>query len=327
MGDLTVTDEISESVGVLVGSCFGGIDVFAKQTNIFNKRGPSKISPFFIPMLISNMAPGQISIFFNAKGPNFSIVSACATAAHCIGESYSIIKRGLADIMIAGGSDACIDPVICAGFGNMKALTRRNDEPEKACRPFDNGRDGFIMAEGAGIVILESLDSALARNARIYGEIIGFGMTSDGHHITAPETEAKGAIRAIKMALEEGGINPEDVDYINAHGTSTPYNDKIETRAIKEVFGSHSKKLAVSSIKSMIGHTLGAAGGLEFASTLLTLKENIIPPTINYEEPDPECDLDYVPNTARKEEVNVAMSNSFGFGGVNAILLARKYIG
>jgi len=323
--NLSITDDLSESVGVVVGSCFGGIEVFGKQTQMFYKRGPSKISPFFIPMLIFNMAPGQISIFYNAKGPNYTIVSACATAAHCIGESYSLIKRGMADIMIAGGADASIDPVIVAGFGNMRALTRRNDDPLRASRPFDNQRDGFVIAEGAGIVILESLEMAKKRGANIYAEIAGFGMTGDAYHITTPDMEGKGAQRAMNMALGEAGIKPEEVDYINAHGTSTPYNDRIETYAIKQVFGEHACKLALSSNKSMIGHTLGAAGGIEFASTLLTLKENMIPPTINYEEKDPDCDLDYVPNKAREQQVNIAMSNSFGFGGANGILIARKY--
>lgn len=321
---LVVSDEMSSSVGVLVGSCFGGMEVFEKQKVFCLKRGYGKIGPFFIPMLITNMAPGQISIFFNAKGPNYSIVSACATSAHCIGQSYYLIKEGIADIMIAGGSDVSITPVIVAGFGNMKALTR-NPDPAKACRPFEKNRDGFIIAEGAGILILEALESAKARGAEIYGEIIGFGMTGDGYHITAPDNEGKGAQRAMNMALKTAGIKPEDVDYINAHGTSTPFNDKIETFAIKQVFGDHAYKLAVSSNKSMIGHTLGASGALEFAATLLTLKENIIPPTINYEEPDPECDLDYVPNKARKQEVNIAMSNSFGFGGANGILIGKKF--
>jgi len=276
-------------------------------------------------MLINNMAPGQISINFNIKGPNYSIASACATGAHCIGESFRLIREGVVDIMVAGGTDTVVHPLIMAGFGNMKALTGRNSEPKKACRPFDKGRDGFIMAEGAGILIIESLESAKRRNAPVYGEIIGFGMNADGHHITAPDPEGKGAQRAMKLALHDGNIRPEQVDYINAHGTSTPYNDRIESYAIKQVFGSHADKLAVSSNKSMIGHTMGAAGAIEFAATLLTLKENIIPPTINYEEPDPDCDLDYVPNKAREQNVHIAMSNSFGFGGVNAILVAKKY--
>lgn len=322
---LTVTDDISTSTGVLIGSCFGGMITFYEQYQKFIEKGASRISPFFIPMLINNMAPGQISINFNIKGPNYSIASACATGAHCIGESFRLIREGVVDIMVAGGTDTVVHPLIMAGFGNMKALTGRNSEPKKACRPFDKGRDGFIMAEGAGILIVESLESAKRRNAPVYGEIIGFGMNADGHHITAPDPEGKGAQRAMKLALHDGNIRPEQVDYINAHGTSTPYNDRIESYAIKQVFGSHAGKLAVSSNKSMIGHTMGAAGAIEFAATLLTLKEDIIPPTINYEEPDPDCDLDYVPNKAREQKVHIAMSNSFGFGGVNAILLAKKY--
>ncbi|HPZ07390.1 MAG TPA: beta-ketoacyl-ACP synthase II [Candidatus Eremiobacteraeota bacterium] len=323
---LTITDEISSSVGVLVGSCFGGLSTLIHQTEKFHRGGSSKISPFFIPMLIANMVPGQISISFNARGPNYSIVSACATGAHCIGRSYDLIKRGVVDIMITGGTDAVIIPLIVAGFGNMKALSSRNDEPKKACRPFDKRRDGFIIAEGSAILIVEALDSALSRGANIYGEIIGFGMNADGHHITAPDPEGAGIQKAMRLALKDAGIKAENVDYINAHGTSTPYNDRIETYAIKKVFGDYAYKLAVSSNKSMLGHTLGASGALEFAATLLTLKENIIPPTINYEEPDPDCDLDYVPNKAREQKVDIAMCNSFGFGGANGILIGKKYI-
>jgi len=323
---LTITDEISDRVGVLVGSGIGGLTTLEQQYNIMIKKGPDKVSPFFIPMLIANMASGFISIIYKARGPNYTIVTACATGAHCIGESYSIIKRGLADIMIAGGSDAAITPMSVSGFGNMKALTRSED-PKKACRPFDKERDGFIIAEGAGILILETLEGAKARNATIYGEIIGFGMNGDGYHMTAPDPEGSGAQKAIKLALKDANIKPEDVDYINAHGTSTPYNDRIETHAIKHVFGDYAHKLSISSNKSMIGHTLGAAGALEFSSTLLTLQENIIPPTINYEVPDPDCDLDYVPNKARYTNVNIAVSNSFGFGGTNAVLIAKKYNG
>jgi len=323
---LTIKDEISDRVGVLVGSGIGGLTTLEQQYNIMIKKGPDKVSPFFIPMLIANMASGFISIIYKARGPNYTIVTACATGAHCIGESYSIIKRGLADIMIAGGSDAAITPMSVSGFGNMKALTRSED-PKKACRPFDKERDGFIIAEGAGILILETLEGAKARNATIYGEIIGFGMNGDGYHMTAPDPEGSGAQKAIKLALKDANIKPEDVDYINAHGTSTPYNDRIETHAIKHVFGDYAHKLSISSNKSMIGHTLGAAGALEFSSTLLTLQENIIPPTINYEVPDPDCDLDYVPNKARYTNVNIAVSNSFGFGGTNAVLIAKKYNG
>ncbi len=323
--NLTITDEMSERVGVLVGSGIGGLSTLEQQCDVLSKKGPDKVSPFFIPMLIANMASGQISIQYKAKGPNFCIVTACATGAHCIGESYNIIRRGLADVMIAGGSDAAITPMSVAGFGNMKALTRRNDEPAKACRPFDKDRDGFIIAEGACVLILEALELAIARGAKIYGEIIGFGMSADAYHITAPDPEGDGAQRTMAGAIKDAGLSPEKIDYINAHGTSTPFNDRIETYAIKKVFGEHAGKLAISSNKSMIGHTLGAAGALEFASTLLTVQNDIIPPTINYEVSDPDCDLDYVPNKARKATVNIALSNSFGFGGTNAVLVARKY--
>jgi 3-oxoacyl-[acyl-carrier-protein] synthase II len=325
--NLTITDEMSNSTGVLVGSGIGGLLTLEQQYQVLLNKGPDKVSPFFIPMLIANMASGQISIIYKAKGPNYCIVSACATGAHSIGESYNIIKRGLADVMIAGGSDSAITPMSVAGFGNMKALTRRNNDPKKACRPFDKERDGFIIAEGACVLILESLEVAKARGARIYGEIIGLGMNGDGYHITAPDPEGDGARRAMKLALKDANLSPEQVDYINAHGTSTPFNDRIETYAIKQVFGSHAYKLAISSNKSMIGHTLGAAGALEFASTLLTIYNGIIPPTINYEVPDPDCDLDYVPNKARHSTVNIAISNSFGFGGTNAVLIAQKYNG
>lgn len=323
---LTITEEMSESVGVLVGSGIGGLLTLEEQHNIYINKGPSKVSPFFIPMLIANMASGQISIMFNAKGPNYTIVTACATGAHCIGEGAELIRRGLAEIMIVGGSDAAITPMSVAGFANMRATSRRNHEPEKASRPFDKNRDGFVIGEGASVLILESLESATRRGANIYGEVIGFGMTADAHHMTAPDPEGDGAQRAMKQAIKSAGIKPEDVDYINAHGTSTPFNDPIESKAIKKVFGDHAYKLAVSSNKSMIGHTLGAAGALEFTATLLTLKNNIIPPTINYEEADPECDLDYVPNKARKATVNVAMCNSFGFGGTNAVLIGKKFV-
>jgi len=322
---LTITDEMSERVGVLVGSGIGGLSTLEQQCDVLSKKGPDKVSPFFIPMLIANMASGQISIRYKAKGPNFCIVTACATGAHCIGESYNIIRRGLADVMIAGGSDAAITPMSVAGFGNMKALTRRNDEPAKACRPFDKDRDGFVIAEGACVLILEDLDFAIARGAKIYGEIIGFGMSADAYHITAPDPEGDGAQRSMINAIKGAGLTPEQIDYINAHGTSTPFNDRIETHAVKKVFRDHAGKLAISSNKSMIGHTLGAAGALEFASTLLTVQNDIIPPTINYEVPDPDCELDYVPNKARKQTVNIALSNSFGFGGTNAVLVASKY--
>jgi 3-oxoacyl-[acyl-carrier-protein] synthase II len=324
---LNITDELSERVGVLVGSGIGGLTTLEQQCETLISKGPDKVSPFFVPMLIANMASGIISITFNAKGPNYTIVTACATGSHCIGDSYNLIKRGMADVMIAGGSDAAITPMSVAGFGNMKAMTRRNDDPKRASRPFDKNRDGFVIAEGSGVLILEELEFAKARGANIYAEIAGFGMNGDAYHITAPDPEGDGAQRAMKLAIQDAGIKPEDVDYINAHGTSTPFNDRIETCAIKKVFGEHAYKLAISSNKSMIGHTLGAAGALEFSSTILTVKEDIIPPTINYDEVDPDCDLDYVPNKARKAKVNIAISNSFGFGGTNAVLIAKKYEG
>jgi len=313
--------------GVLIGSGIGGISTLLESHRNLLEKGPDRVSPFFIPMIIANMASGLVSIRFGAKGPNSSVVTACATGNHAIGDSFKIIQRGDADVMIAGGSEAIIIPLTIAGFCSMKAMSTRNDEPTKAMRPFDATRDGFVCGEGAGIVILEALEHALARDARIYAEIVGYGMTGDAHHMTAPDPEGDGAMRAMTLALRDAGLDVSAVGYINAHGTSTPYNDKFETLAIKRVFGEHARRLAVSSTKSMTGHLLGAAGGVEAIATVLALHHGVLPPTINYETPDPECDLDYVPNQARKQNVEVALSNAFGFGGTNATLAFRTYLG
>jgi 3-oxoacyl-[acyl-carrier-protein] synthase II len=311
--------------GVLIGSGIGGISTLLEGEEIRKTKGFDRVSPFVIPMLIINMAAGLVSMRFGAKGPNSSVVTACATGNHAIGDAFKIIQRGDADVMIAGGAEAIIVPLTIAGFCAMKAMSTRNDEPDKASRPFDAGRDGFVCGEGGGIVILEALEHAERRDARIYAEVIGYGMTGDAHHMTAPDPEGDGAMRAMTLALADAGVAPTDVGYINAHGTSTPYNDKFETLAIKRVFGGHAGRLAVSSTKSMTGHLLGAAGGIEAIATVLALHHGLLPPTINYETPDPECDLDYVPNQARKQDIDVAMSNAFGFGGTNATLAFRKY--
>jgi 3-oxoacyl-[acyl-carrier-protein] synthase II len=311
--------------GVLVGSGIGGITTLLETHKTLLEKGPDRVSPFFIPMLIINMASGLISMRFGAKGPNSSIVTACATGNHAIGDAMKIIQRDDADVMIAGGSEAIILPLTFAGFCQMKAMSTRNDEPTRASRPFDAARDGFVCGEGGGLLVLESLEHALARDARIYGEVVGYGMTGDAHHMTAPDPEADGAARAMTLAMRDAGIEPSTVGYINAHGTSTPYNDKSETMAIKRVFGEHARKLAVSSTKSMTGHLLGAAGGIEAIATTLAIHHGVLPPTINYENPDPDCDLDYVPNQARKQDVEIALSNAFGFGGTNATLVFRKY--
>jgi len=313
--------------GVLVGSGIGGITTLLDTHKVLIGKGPDRVSPFFIPMLIINMASGLISMRFGARGPNSSVVTACATGNHAIGDATRIIQRDDADIMIAGGAEAIIVDLTFAGFCAMKAMSMRNEEPTKASRPFDAGRDGFVCGEGAGLMVLESLPHARARDARIYGELIGYGMTGDAHHMTAPDPEGDGAARAMLAALRDAGIGPTEVQYINAHGTSTPYNDKFETLAIKRVFGDHARRLAVSSTKSMTGHLLGAAGGIEAIATLLALHHGVLPPTINYETPDPDCDLDYVPNQARKQAIDVAMSNAFGFGGTNATLAFRRYPG
>jgi 3-oxoacyl-[acyl-carrier-protein] synthase II len=322
---LKIDQSNAERVGVLVGAGLGGLTTIEKYHSILLKEGPKKISPFFIPMLIVNLAPGQISIFFGAKGPNSSVVTACATGNHSIGEAYKIIQRGDADAMIAGGAESTITPLAIGGFNAMKALSTRNEEPQKASRPFEKDRDGFVIAEGAGILILEELSHAVKRNATIHAEIIGYGCNADAYHIAAPSPNGEGAARCMEIALKAAGIPYSEVDYINAHGTSTPLNDLSETMAMKTVFKEQVKKLMVSSTKSMTGHLLGASGGVEAVFTILTIKEGIVPPTINYEVPDPECDLDYVPNVARKAKVRVAMSNSFGFGGTNAALVFKEF--
>ena len=311
-------------IGIIVGSGIGGIGVIEQQHALLLDKGPRRVTPLLIPMLISNMASGQLSIYFNAKGPNSCVVTACATAAHSIGDAYRVIERGDADVMIAGGTEAAITPLGFAGFCMMKALSTRNDDPEHASRPFDRERDGFVVGEGSGILILEEYDRAKKRGADIYAEIVGYGITADAYHITAPDPEGEGSTRAMKMAIEHAGLNPEDVDYINAHGTSTPLNDVAETIAIKNVFGDHAYKVAISSTKSMTGHLLGAAGGVESVAAVLTIRNGIIHPTINYEYPDPECDLDYVPNEARRADVKVAITNSFAFGGQNATLAFKR---
>ena len=321
---LVINEENAERVGVLVGAGLGGLPTIERYHTLLSEGGPKKISPFFIPMLIINLAPGHISIKYGAKGPNLSSVSACATSTHSIGDAYHIIKRGDADAMIAGGTESVITPLGIGGFAAMKALSDRNDDPEGASRPFDKNRDGFVMGEGAGIVVLEEYESAVARGAKIYAEIVGYGMTGDAYHLTAPAPGGEGGARSMKMALKNAGVAPEQVSYINAHGTSTPIGDMYETMAIKSIFGDHAKKMLVSSTKSMTGHLLGAAGGIETVYTLMAMDKGIIPPTINYTDPDPECDLDYVPNTAREAKFEYAMSNNFGFGGTNATLLFKK---
>ena len=323
---LKENDDINkERVGVIVGSGIGGILTFEKQTAILNEKGPRKVSPFFITMLIADISPGRIAIVHGFKGPNYAVTSACSTANHAIGDSFRQIQYGSADIMIAGGSEATVAKLAVAGFMNMQALSRRNDEPEKASRPFDLERDGFILAEGGGILVLEELEHAKARGAHIYAEVGGLGNTGDAYHITAPAPGGEGAVRAINIALEDAGIKPEEVDYINAHGTSTQFNDKNETAAIKTVFGEHAYKLSVSSTKSMTGHLLGAAGAVEAIACIFAINEGMVPPTINYETPDSECDLDYTPNKAVAKEVNIAISNTFGFGGHNSVILFKKY--
>jgi len=314
-----------EEFGVVLGSGIGGISTFEEQHRKMLEKGPRRISPFFIPMMIVNMASGQVSMSLGAKGPNTTVVTACASATNAIGEAYKIIERGDAKLMISGGTEASITPVSIGGFCSMKAMSTANEEPEKASRPFDKNRDGFVMGEGSGILLLEELDHALERGAEIYGEVVGYGMSADAYHITAPAPEGEGGKRAMLKALSDGNTPPEAIDYINAHGTSTPYNDQFETMAIKSVFKDHAKKLAVSSTKSMTGHLLGAAGGVEAIASLLAIKHGIVPPTINYETPDEECDLNYTPNKAEKRTVNYALSNSFGFGGHNATIVFKKY--
>jgi 3-oxoacyl-[acyl-carrier-protein] synthase II len=314
----------AENVGVIIGVGLCGIDTIEATGRAYLDGGPRKISPFFIPKVISNLAPGQIAIRHGAKGVNWTPTSACASGTHAIGEAFHLIRRGLQDAVIAGGAESAITPLGVGGFSAMKALSTRNDEPERASRPFDRERDGFIIAEGSGVLILEERERALQRGAKIYAEIIGYGANGDAYHMTAPAPEGEGAARCMRLALKDAGIAPSDVDYINAHGTSTEYNDANETQAIKKVFGEQAFKLAVSSTKSMTGHLLGAAGAVEGIYSVLALHHGMIPPTINYENPDPECDLDYVPNRARRSNINVALSNSFGFGGTNACVIFRR---
>lgn len=322
--DLQITDENSARIGVWIGSGIGGMETFENQYEIFQKRGYKRVSPFFVPMLIPDMATGQVSITLGARGVNSCTVTACATGTNSIGDAFKVIQRGDADAMISGGAEAPITKMSVAGFCANTALST-NPDPKTASRPFDANRDGFVIGEGAGIVILEELEHALARGAKIYAEIVGYGSTGDAYHITSPAPGGEGGARAMKMAINDAGLNPADVSYLNAHGTSTAYNDKFETMAIKEVFGDHAYKLPISSTKSMTGHLLGAAGGVEAIFSVLSIKDSVIPPTINYETPDPDCDLDYVVNQHRKQEVNVAMSNSLGFGGHNATIIFKKY--
>lgn len=323
----TVTEENAERVGVYIGAGIGGLPAIEYWHDVLKEKGPDRISPFFIPMLIINLASGQVSIRFGAKGPNSSAVTACATGTHSIGEAFRLIQSNMADCMIAGGTESTITPLCIAGFNAMKALSTRNDSPEKASRPFDKDRDGFVVGEGAGVLVLEELEGAVRRGAKIYAEIIGYGMNSDAFHITTPSPEGDGAARCIALALKDAKLSPEDVGYINAHGTSTYYNDLYETMAIKRVFGPHASRLAVSSTKSMTGHLLGAAGGVEAAFTALAVKNGVMPPTINYETADEGCGLDYVPNIARQGNIRAALSNSFGFGGTNAVLAFKKFEG
>jgi 3-oxoacyl-[acyl-carrier-protein] synthase II len=321
-----VIDRSNEArIGVYTGCGLGGLSMLEETCLVLDKKGPKRVSPFFIPMMIGNMAPGMISIYFGAKGPNASIATACAAGAHAVGDSFKIIQDGQADAMITGGVEAVVNPTCIAGFNAMKALSTRNQEPQKASRPFERDRDGFVVGEGSGILILEALEQALERGAHIYAEVIGYGMSGDGHHMTAPAPDGNGAARCMAAALEDAGLSYERVEYINAHGTSTQLNDLYETRAVKSVFKAHASKLAISSTKSMTGHLLGGAGGVETVFTALSIHEGVMPPTINYENADPECDLDYVPNVARRAPVEVAMTNSFGFGGTNASLILSKY--
>ena len=326
---LRISPDIAERAGVYIGSGIGGFEVIEREHKTLLEKGPSRISPFFIPSTIVNLASGYISIRTGAKGPNSATATACTTSAHSIGDSYRLIQHNdpgaPTDVMICGGAEACITPMGVGGFAAMRALSQRNDEPERASRPWDKGRDGFVMGEGAGVVILEELEHAKKRGAKIYAELIGYGMSADAHHITAPHEDGRGASKAMEFALKDGGINPDQVDYINAHGTSTPLGDLAETRAVKSTFGPHAMKMPVSSTKSELGHLLGASGGVECVVTAMTIHRNLIPPTINLDDPEEGCDLDYVPHKARDKKVTIAMSNSFGFGGHNASLLLRKF--
>lgn len=322
---MEITEANAERVGVVIGSGIGGMPAIEKTMRAYEAGGARKISPFFIPMTIINMVSGWVSMLTGAKGPNTATVTACATGTHAIGDAFEIIARGEADAMIAGGSEACICELAVGGFSAARALSTRNNEPEKASRPWDSGRDGFVMGEGAGVMVLESLESAQARGAEVLAEVVGYGMSGDAYHMTSPAPEGEGGGRCMKAALDSAGLKPEDVDYINAHGTSTPAGDVCETQGIKGVFGEHAKNLMVSSSKSMTGHLLGAAGGIEAAFSVLAVYHGVVPPTINLDDPDPECDLDYVPHTAREADIDVAVSNSFGFGGTNASVIVRKF--
>jgi 3-oxoacyl-[acyl-carrier-protein] synthase II len=321
---LAVDDATRDRVGVSIGSGMGALGVVEEQIGVLAARGPGRVSPFTVPLMIPNMAAGNVAIALGVRGPNVCTVTACASGSHAIGDAYKIIQRGEADVMLAGGTESVITPLGIAAFASARTLSSRNDEPTKASRPFELNRDGFVMGEGAGVVVLESLEHAQARGARIYAEVVGYGLTGDAHHMTAPAPGGEGVARAMRLALADAGMTIDDVDYVNAHGTSTPLNDKLETQAMKAVFGERAYQIPLSSVKSMTGHLLGAAGGIEAVATALTLHHGIMPPTINYETPDPECDLDYVPNVARKGDVRVAMSNNMGFGGHNASLVMRK---
>ncbi len=322
---LDLDAEDKERVGVVIGSGVGGIKTFEREHANLIKKGSNRISPFFIPMMIADMAPGYVSIIHGFKGPNYTTVSACSSGAHAIGDAFRILERGDADVMISGGTESSICPMAVGGFSNMKALSLRNDDPEGASRPFDSGRDGFVLGEGAGVIILETLEHAKQRGANIYAELVGYGATADAFHMVAPHENGEGAIRAMKLALKDADLRPDDIDYINAHGTSTPLGDKIESNAIKDTFGDYAYRLAVSSTKSMIGHLLGASGGVEFIATLLSVVHDKVHPTINHDTPDPDCDLNYVPNEAQEKTVRAAMTNSFGFGGHNVSLVVKKY--
>lgn len=322
---LRIEEIVAEKFGVILGSGIGGIETLEDQHQKLMDKGVRRISPFFIPMMISNIGAGHVSMFLGAKGPNTTVVTACASSTNAIGEAFKVIQRGAADIMISGGMEASITPLSIAGFCSMKAMSTNNEEPQKASRPFDINRDGFVMGEGSGILVLEELEHAQKRGARIYAEVVGYGMSADAYHITAPSPEGEGAARAMECALQDAGITSDEIDYINAHGTSTPYNDKFETMAIKKVFKDHAKELSISSTKSMTGHLLGAAGSIEAIACVLSANEDIVPPTINLDNPDPECDLDYTPNHSKKREVNYALSNSLGFGGHNATIIVKKY--
>lgn len=324
---VVITEANATRIATITGCGLGGLPTIEKYHQIALEKGTRRITPFFIPMVIPNMGAGQISIIYGAKGPNLSVTTACAAGTHAVGEAFRSVARGDADIAITGGSESVICPLAVGGFHSMKALSTRNDDPQGASRPFDRDRDGFIISEGAGILVLEAMDHAVARGATIYAEMVGYGLSGDGYHMAAPPDDGDGAVRCMQMALADAGMNPADIDYINAHGTSTPLNDVVETRAIKRVYGEHARKLAISSTKSMTGHMLGGAGGIEAAFTALTIKHGVIPPTINLQNPDPECDLDYVPNEARQMKIRAAMSNSFGFGGTNAVIIMKRFEG